>query len=95
MGLISFLENNLLSCQWKSMGVECMGCGFQRSVIHLLKGEFADAFAIYPAIFTLIAMIAFLGLHIKFNFVKGHKVLLGLFLLNLAIIIVNYIYKFL
>jgi uncharacterized membrane protein YoaK (UPF0700 family) len=95
VGLISFLENNLLSCQWKSMGVECMGCGFQRSVIHLLKGEFSEAFSIYPAIFTLILMIAFLGLHIKYNFVKGHKVLLWLFLLNLGIIIINYIFKFL
>ena len=95
MGLISFLENNLLTCQWKTMGVECTGCGFQRSVIHLLKGEFSDALAIYPAIFTLILMAVFLGLHLKFNFAKGHKILLWLFLLNLTIIIVNYLFKFL
>lgn len=94
MGFISFLEDNLLSCQWKSMGVECTGCGFQRSVIHLLKGEFSEAFAIYPAIFTLIIMAVFLVFHLKYNFMKGHKILLGLFLLNLSIIIVNYIFKF-
>lgn len=94
MSLISFLEENLLSCQWKSMGVECMGCGFQRSVIYLMKGQFSDAFATYPAIFTLILMMVFLGLHLKLNFSKGHKILLWLFVLNLAIVLVSYVLKF-
>ena len=93
MKLIASLEENLLSCQWKNMGIECMGCGFQRSVIYLMKGEFLNAFKIYPAIFTLILMMVFLGFHLKFNFVKGHKVLLWLFLINLSIILVNYILK--
>ena len=95
MNLISFLEENMLSCQWKSMGVECMGCGFQRSVIYLMKGQFSDAFATYPAIFTLILMMVFLGFHLKLNFSKGHKILLWLFVLNLAIILVSYVLKFL
>lgn len=93
MGLISFLEENLLSCQWKNMGIECMGCGFQRSVIYLMKGQFLNAFKTYPAIFTLLLMMVFLGFHLKFNFAKGHKVLLWLFLINLSIILVNYILK--
>lgn len=93
MGFINFLEENLLSCQWKYMGVECMGCGFQRSVIYLLKGEFVNAFKTYPAIYTLIFMMLFLGLHLKFNFTNGHKILLRLFILNLIIIAVNYIFK--
>jgi len=93
MGLISFLEENLLSCQWKNMGIECMGCGFQRSVIYLMKGEFLNAFKTYPAIFTLILMMVFLGFHLRFNFAKGHKILLWLFLTNLSIILINYILK--
>ena len=93
MGFISFLEDHLLPCQWKSMGIECMGCGFQRAVIFLMKGRFSDAFATYPAIFTLILMMVFLGLHLKFNFARGHKVLLWLFVLNVVIIVVNYVLK--
>jgi len=85
----------MLSCQWKKVGVECMGCGMQRAIIHLLKGEFADAFYMYPAIYTLGIMMIFLALHLKFNFVKGHLVLKWLFILNILIIIVNYIYKLL
>ena len=94
MGFISSLEENMLSCQWKKMGMECMGCGLQRSVIHLLKGNFTDAFLSYPAIYTLIFMFFFLALHIKFNFTKGHSILQGLFILNVVIILTNYLLKF-
>lgn len=94
MGFISFLEENMLSCNWKMNGVECTGCGMQRSGIYLLKGEFAEAFHMYPAIFTLIIMFAYLGLHLKFNFSKGHKILLWLFILNFGIIITSYLIKF-
>ena len=92
MGLISFLEENMLSCQWKDQfGVECTGCGMQRSIIHLLKGEFVEAFYIYPAIYTLIILFIFLALHLKFDFKQGHKILLFLFIINLAIMLTNFI----
>ncbi len=94
MGFISFLEEHMLSCQWKNAGIECMGCGVQRAIIHILKGEFVEAFYIYPAIYTLGIMMVFLGLHLKFNFIKGHLVLKWLFILNILIIIRNYILKF-
>ncbi len=93
MGFISFLENNMLSCQWKNIGMECMGCGFQRSVIFLLKGEFSKAFITYPAIYSLIILAVILGLHLKLNFSAGHKILKWLFIFNLIIIIGNYILK--
>lgn len=93
MGFISFLEENMLSCQWKNMGMECMGCGFQRSVIFLLKGDFINAFLTYPPIYSLLLMFVFLGLHLKFNFRKGHLVLQMLFIINLIIIITNYLLK--
>jgi len=94
MGITSFLEDHLLSCQWKdTLGVECLGCGLQRSFIHLLKGEFADAFFIYPAIYTLIGMLIFFGLHAKFNFLKGDMVLKWLLIINVIIILASFIYK--
>ena len=94
MGLIDFIEKNLLSCPWKQLGLECTGGGFQRSLVHLLGGEFSEAFLIYPAIYTLIGMFIFLGLHLRFNFDQGARILKWLFILNLAVIFVNYISKF-
>lgn len=93
MGVISFLEKNMLSCTWKKMGVECTGCGMQRAIVHILKGEFTEAFYMYPAIYTLITMFGFLGLHLIFSFKNGHKILLSLFILNIIIIITNFIIK--
>jgi hypothetical protein len=94
MDIIGFLEKNLLSCPWKKLGLECTGCGFQRSFIHLLKGEFFEAFSIYPAIYTLILMFMFLGIHLRFNFSQGARILKWLFVLNVAIIVISYILKF-
>ena len=94
MDIIGFLEDNLLSCPWKEMGLECTGCGMQRSMVHLLKGEFTEAFFMYPAIYTLLIMFVFLGIHLKYNFEHGARILKWLFLLNLAVILVHYITKF-
>ncbi len=93
MSLVSFLEENMQSCPWKKMGFECMGCGMQRSFILVLKGDFLEAFIIYPAIYTLIIMFGFLIVHLKFNFKYGHKILLSLFIINIIIIFTNYILK--
>lgn len=93
MGIIDFLENHMLACQWKKLGIECMGCGFQRSVIYVLKGDFINAFLTYPAIYTLGLMLTFLLLHLRFNYGKGHLILKWLFILNISIIVVNYLIK--
>lgn len=94
MSIVSFLEKNMLSCQIKQQfGVDCIGCGMQRSIIHLLKGEFVEAFYMYPAIYTLIIMFGYLLLHLKFNFKLGHKILLYLFITNVVIMLLNFILK--
>ena len=94
MSLISFLEDHLLSCRWKdTLGVECMGCGLQRSFIYLLKGEFAEAFHVYPAIYSLIGMLFFWLLHLKFHFLKGELILKWLLIMNVITILTSFIIK--
>ncbi|MGB1308482.1 MAG: DUF2752 domain-containing protein, partial [Oceanihabitans sp.] len=89
------LEKFMLPClNKKFFGIDCLGCGMQRSILLIIKGDFAGAFKMYPAIFTILIMLAFLMLHIKFKFKNGHRVLLSLFVINILIIIVNYINKF-
>ena len=84
----------MLSCSWKTyLNQECMGCGLQRAIIHLLKGEFIESFKMYPALFTLIIMFTFLIFHLKFNFKKGHLILRYLFYINVIIILANYLFK--
>lgn len=90
---IRFLERNMGTCSWKKLGVECVGCGTQRSLILILKGHFIDAYKMYPPIYAIIIMVVFLLLHIKFRFNNGHNIVLGLFILNLILILANFLIK--
>ena len=93
---MSSLEEYMLPCFWKqTFGIDCLGCGIQRSLSLLFQGAFIDAFYMYPAIYTLIVLLLFLIVHLKFHFKNGHKIILGLFILNISIIIINYCLKFL
>ena len=95
MHLLFKLEDYMLPCLWKkTFHIDCLGCGSQRSLALLIKGDFVGAFYMYPAIFTLIIMLLFLLIHLKFKFNNGHKILLGLFIVNISIIVINYIFKF-
>jgi len=92
--LIDWLEKHSLPCFYKKyFGIECPGCGMQRALIELLRGNFQKSFLLYPALFTLIIMAIYLVLHLKFKFKEGAKILKMLFILNAGIIVFNYIYK--
>ncbi len=88
-------EDYMFPCFWKkNFNFECFGCGMQRSVALILDGEFIAAFYMYPAIYTAIILFGFLLVHIKYQFRNGHKILLCLFIINVILIITNYILKF-
>ncbi|QRM91043.1 DUF2752 domain-containing protein [Lacinutrix sp. WUR7] len=85
----------MLPCLNKKLfGMDCPGCGMQRSIALVVQGDFKAAFYMYPAIFTIILMVVILALHTKYKFKYGHNVLLGLFIINVIIIFTNYINKF-
>lgn len=92
--LIEWLEKHSLPCFYKKyMGIDCPGCGMQRAFNELLKGNFQESFLLYPALFTIIIMVCYLFLHLKFKFKDGADNLKMLFILNALIIVFNYIYK--
>lgn len=52
-------ENFMLPCLFREyFGFDCPGCGFQRSVASLIRGEFGVAFALYPPVYTFVLWIA-------------------------------------
>ncbi|MDG2193991.1 MAG: DUF2752 domain-containing protein [Polaribacter sp.] len=88
------LEDYMLPCLNKKLfGVDCLGCGFQRAIIFILKGEFVEAFKIYPAIYTLLILIVFALLNLKFQFKHARKIVLFLAIINILIIIISYFIK--
>ena len=92
---MSSFEDYMLPCLWKkTFNIDCLGCGMQRSVALIIQGDFKAAFIMYPAIYTIIIMFVVLALHVKLKIKNGHNYLLILFIINILIIIINYINKF-
>ncbi len=88
------LEDYMLPCLNKKLfGLECPGCGMQRSVQLLFQGDFIEAFKMYPAIYPLILLVVFLAstLFIKFKFADQIKLIL--MLTTAGAILVSYLIK--
>lgn len=90
----SWLEEHMLQCPSKKLFIiDCPGCGLQRSLLALLKGDVLLSWKIYPpGIFVIITLIVLL-LHLLFGFKHGALVLKTLFIITISIMTINYIYK--
>lgn len=84
----------MLPCLFKTyFGVDCPGCGAQRSIDSLLKGHLFDSLALYPALFpfALFMMVTI------FQFSRGnqmkHKWVFIMGAITLVIMLGHYILK--
>ncbi|WP_183564473.1 DUF2752 domain-containing protein [Mucilaginibacter sp. SP1R1] len=60
LSFINWLQNHLLRCPFKYLtGIDCPGCGFQRSLIALLQGDIQQSFALYPPTIPLLLFFAY------------------------------------
>lgn len=92
--LIDWLEKHLMPCFFKSTtGIDCPGCGNQRSIVALLKGDVVESFIVFPALIFQMATILFLILHLIFKFEKGAKLIKYLFFITMIVMVGNYILK--
>lgn len=88
------LENYMIPCVNKKIfGVECLGCGMQRAIAHLLSGEFALAFKIYPAIYTIFILLAVISVNFFVKFKFDYQVKIGLVIINAVVMVASYIIK--
>lgn len=88
------IEDYMLPCMTKQIiGMDCPGCGLQRSVVHLAKGEFLDAFNMYPAIYPLTALILFTLASQFYTFKYDFQLKITLAILAAVVIISNYALK--
>ncbi|SHI50020.1 Protein of unknown function [Aquimarina spongiae] len=77
----------------KIFGVDCMGCGMQRSIALLFKGEFAAAFQMYPAIYPLLLLLIFLGFNLFVKFRYDQVIKAGLMITTILTMIISYVIK--
>jgi len=91
---IEWLKNHMLTCPSKHFfRIDCPGCGFQRSIIALLEGNFSKSFHLYPATVPILFCFIFTALHLKFKFKFGSEIIKGAFILCSLIIIISYVHK--
>ncbi|WP_316835671.1 DUF2752 domain-containing protein [Pedobacter nutrimenti] len=87
-------DSFFIPCPFKHLtGYDCPGCGFQRSLLALLKGDFKDSFSLYPPtvplLFTIV--IALCANYWLKNRSKG--LIRVLYMITGSIILVNYLFK--
>ncbi|KVV16084.1 hypothetical protein AP058_00385 [Flavobacterium sp. TAB 87] len=75
------------------LGVDCLGCGFQRALLLLFQGEFKAAFLMYPAIFSSLLFLIFLGLYFLDQARNYKKALWILGIINAFLMIGGYAFK--
>ncbi|SHG44819.1 Protein of unknown function [Flavobacterium segetis] len=88
------LEKFMFPCLSKTLfGIECLGCGFQRSFVLLLQGDFSGSFKMYPALLTTFLFLGILFL----NFIQSNKnfknMIFASAILNGIFMVGGYIYK--
>jgi hypothetical protein len=91
---IQWLEQHLLTCWFKKIfHFDCPGCGFQRSVLQLLKGDISGSFHLYPATIPILFIFVFTGIHLVIKFKQGAAILKYSYIFAAAVVLVSYIVK--
>jgi hypothetical protein len=94
LSVIQWIEHHLLSCPSKKfLHLECPGCGMQRSLLALLKGDFIESIRMYPALLLLIFLVIFTFLHLRFDFKIGASLIKWNQFFAGIIILAFYFYK--
>lgn len=89
------LDIPLIPCLTKHLlGIECPGCGLQRSLIALFAGDIRKSFELYPPVFLIISTFAVLIANLLMEFRYRLTILITLYIATLISILINYILKF-
>ena len=84
----------MLPCAYKSFfGIDCPLCGFQRSFIQLMKGNFGESFALYPPLVFVLLMFAAFTVHAINKRIIGKRMVSSYAWMVLGIVMLNYIIK--
>ncbi len=91
---IEISEADMLPCLSKQvLGLECPGCGLQRSVALLLNGQVAESFLMYPGLYPMLLFFAFAAADRFAGFRQGPRITSALGLLTVGTILINFLLK--
>ena len=88
------MEKFMLPCLNKYLfGIECFGCGLQRSLLLMIKGDFYAAFLMYPAIYFIIPLAISLLVNHFYKFKYAVSLINNLSIATVIAIFINFIVK--
>jgi len=96
INLVDCLQNHLISCPFKALtGIDCPGCGFQRSFIALIQGDLSKSWLLYPPTIPLLILFIAAGLFYKFP-IKNQSLILRILIIVVGnFVMLSYLYKML
>lgn len=84
----------MIECSWKSnYGIDCLTCGFQRSLEALFQGDLIESFLLFPATIPLLLVFVILPIHLAFKLKHGVKIIVTSFSFAALLIVINYSIK--
>ncbi len=87
-------ESFLLACIFKQFtGLDCPGCGFQRSFLALLKGNLSLSYQLYPPMLFILIACAYILIGKYCNLKNHENIKKGLIASCMAVITINYLFK--
>ena len=94
LNLIKWLQFFLIPCPFKKLtGIDCPGCGFQRSFLALLQGNVGQSFQLYPATIPLLLITIYTLIDARWPMDRENYLKKTLYIGTAAIIIVSYAVK--
>ena len=87
-------EKYMLPCISKQVfGIDCPGCGLQRSVALLFKGDIVASFLMYPALLPMIVLFGFIALNRFISFRQANSITIILAGITVGTILINFFIK--
>ena len=92
---VQWLQGHLLPCPFKYVtGIDCPGCGFQRTVLALLQGDMHQSVLLYPATIPLLLFFIYGIADRFFNLdTEKHIIKKTAYMIVGTIILVSYVIK--
>lgn len=88
------MEEFLFPCLNKQIfGIDCYGCGGQRSLLLLMKGDFSGALLMFPAIYPILILLGFVIFNFFYKFQYDYYIKIALILITAAVLAISYLIK--
>jgi hypothetical protein len=94
INFVDWLQNHLIACPFKALtGIDCPGCGFQRSFISLVQGDLSKSWSLYPPTIPLLSLFISAGLLYKLQ-IKQRQILLKILVIVVGnFVMISYLHK--